>query len=130
MTKALFINLSNHPTSKWSTEQLNAVYGLFGENPRILDMGFPIINPNYHTETVGALAEEFVEKITELSNPQNIIVHVMGEMSFVFTIVSRLKNLGVRCCVSTTNRVVEEVVKPDGSTEKVAIFKFVRFRDY
>jgi len=49
----------------------------------------------------------------------------MGEMTFTFQLVERLKAFGIRCVASTTKRVVEE----DGD-KRTYTFKFVQFREY
>jgi len=40
----MFINISNHPSAKWSPEQLAAALDLAGEEP-IRDVQFPNVNP-------------------------------------------------------------------------------------
>ena len=54
------------------------------------------------------------------------VVHVMGEMTFTYNMVNALKNVGITCLASTTERLV--TMTSDG--KKVSDFKFVQFREY
>lgn len=116
----MFINLTNHPSENWSEEQLEAARQ-YGE---IVDLPFPIIEPFFTTKDIEDLADITVDGIKGLD--ANPIVHVMGEMTFTYAIVTRLKALGVTCVASTTERLVK--MMPDG--KKVSEFKFVQFREY
>lgn len=119
----MLINLSNHPSSKWSEEQMNAAK-CYGD---VVDLPFPIVNPNGNEQYIDTLAEEYLVKMKNLSSDNSIfVVHLMGEMSFTFALVLRLQNLGVQCVASTTERIVEDL--EDG--KKQVTFKFVRFRAY
>lgn len=105
----MFINLTNHPSSGWSEEQLKAAQR-YGE---VVDISFPNIEPFFTSEDINELADEMVESIKLLdSHP---MVHVMGEMTFTYAVVSRLKAIGITCVASTTERLE---------------FKFVQFREY
>lgn len=116
----MFINLTNHPSSGWSEEQLNAARQ-YGE---IADFHFPAIEPYFTAEEVGELADITVEGIRAFCDEP--VVHVMGEMTFTYAVVSRLKSAGITCLASTTERLVS--MMPDG--KKVSEFKFVQFREY
>lgn len=117
----LFLNLSNHPSSAWSDEQLAAARQ-YGE---VKDMEFPAIGPDADEAAIVALAEEYEKKIMDLAKNKHLTVHIMGEMTFTFCLVERLKRKGIDCVASTTNRQVEE---RDG--QKLSTFQFVRFRNY
>lgn len=116
----LFINLSNHPSSGWEEEQLNAARA-FGE---IVDMAFPAVDPTATREQVQALAEQCVTDILALGGSE-ITVHVMGEMTLTYHIVRQLEKHDIPCLASTTERIVTDV---DG--KKVPTFNFVQFREY
>lgn len=116
----MFINLSNHPSEGWSEEQLTAAQQ-YGE---IVDVHFPNIEPSFTTSMVNSLADVTIETITALG--KDIVVHVMGEMTFTYAVVSRLKALGITCLASTTER--NTITTPDG--KKISEFKFVKFREY
>lgn len=119
----MFINFSNHPSSSWLKEQLAAAHE-YGE---IVDISFPNINPEFTSSMLNELADEAVVTIT--SYGKDIVVHIMGEMTFTYTVVSRLKALGIKCVASTTKRDPKKVVMlPDGT--KISDFHFIQFREY
>ena len=121
----MLINLSYHPSDRWSEEQKQAAraYG------KIVDMTFPTIDPEASIEDVKKMVESFVfqalQLLAESSNEQNAI-HVMGEMTFVYQFVKLMHARGVPCLASTTRRMVEE----NNSGEKYSKFEFVQFRQY
>lgn len=118
----LFINFSNHPSSRWGDAQLAAAEE-YGE---ICDLPFPMVDEQSSEEGVSQLADRYVATIMSMGKPEEITVHIMGEMTFTFMVVTRLKELGIRCVASTTKR--KTTYNDDGS--KVSEFSFVRFREY
>ena len=119
--KRSFINFSNHPSSAWSEQQLEAA-SLFGQ---VVDLPFPQVDPAMTGEQVQSLAAECVSTILEMGATDDLTVHVMGEMTVIFHVVTALKAHGVRCVASTTERMVTEA---DG--KKITEFHFVQFREY
>lgn len=117
----MFINLSNHPSDKWSEEQINAARS-YGE---IVDMAFPVIEPILTKEDILRLVKVFTKMIVD-NRDGKTVVHVMGEMTFTYNLVNALKELGITCLASTTER--NTVMTPDG--KKISEFKFVQFREY
>lgn len=118
----MLINLSNHPVSNWSSEQLKSA-SKYGD---IIDIPFPIIDPSGDEEYIAKLVEDYIGKIEQYPNKDDIIIHLMGEMTFTFAIVVRLQDLGYKCIASTTKRDVKEIT----SLKKEVSFGFVRFRKY
>ncbi len=118
----LFINLSNHPSERWEEKQKEAAEQ-YGE---VVDMPFPQVNPEDDHLVVEQLAEEYVQKIEELSKDAEVTVHVMGEMTLVYALVSQLKCRGIRCVASTTER---QVIEHEDGT-RTSTFSFVSFREY
>ena len=120
----MFINLSNHDSARWGNEQRMAA-AQYGD---IVDIPFPAVPPDGTAAEVVALAQNYINKIfQQLSNAkQPSAVHVMGEMTFTFMVVTRLKELGIKCIASTTER--KTTYNPDGT--KVSEFQFVKFREY
>lgn len=118
----LFLNLSNHPSDKWSKAQLDAARA-YGE---VVDMPFPEIDPGATTEEIHRLAEEYAKEISSRYPDCDLTVHLMGEMTFCFRLVTLLHARGVRCVASTTQRKTSEL--PDGKKE--SIFEFQAFREY
>lgn len=129
---ALFINISNHPSSKWDVKQITAALKMVDNGP-IIDVQFPNVDPEMTTEDIIALAKDMFYKnildiIAECDFPDYIILHVMGEMSFTYNFVNIVKNFkgeNIDCVVSTTKR---NVVEKDGV--KTSVFEFVQFRKY
>lgn len=117
----MFINLTNHPSERWSEEQLNAARH-YGE---IVDLSFPIIEPNFTKDDVMFLVKECVETVLGLMEG-GTVVHVMGEMTFTHNLVNALKEKGIVCLASTTER--NTIMTPDG--KRISEFKFVQFREY
>ena len=118
----LFLNLSNHPSDKWSKAQLDAARA-YGE---VVDMPFPEIDPGATTEEIHRLAEEYAEEISCKYPDCDLTVHLMGEMTFAFRLVTLLHARGVRCVASTTQRKTSEL---EGG-KKESIFEFEAFREY
>ena len=117
----LFINFSNHPSDIWDKTQIAAarVYGEVNEFP------FPTISPEMSRDEVKKLAMECVNVMLKLFG-DDITVHIMGEMTFTFMVVTRLKEMGITCVASTTERKV--TMNADGT--KQSEFSFVKFREY
>ena len=117
-----FINLSNHPSSGWEKGQLTAAQRI-GD---IVDLPFPPVTPGASADEVKQMARELVEHIMEMGDPATLTVHIMGEMTLAFIIVKMLKELGIRCVASTTER--KTTYNADGT--KLSEFSFVKFREY
>jgi len=69
-----------------------------------------------------SLVQEYFETIQAM---QPAAVHLMGEMTFTFALVQKLKSAGIPCVASTTHRRVEE-----RGGKKIVQFEFVQFRPY
>lgn len=118
-----FVNISNHHSSKWSKEQKDAAQ-VFGE---IIDIPFPNINPSLDKKGICSECDSLIHEIFEITKGDtNSVIHVMGEMTFTYNLISKLKKIGYTCLASTTKRIVQN--NPDGS--KTAFFEFVQFRPY
>ncbi len=116
----MLINLSNHPSSVWQANQLDAAQSRFG---KVVDLPFPVIDPLLPSSELDRLVEDFEIQIRKL-NP--LAVHLMGEFVFCYRLGNRLKAIGILVVASTTQRQV--IYAPDG--EKTSVFTFVQFRTY
>ena len=120
-----FINISNHPISKWDESQKRKA-GLLGGVEGI-DIPFPNVPPE---ADVLPLARELVAEVQAMGSPADEDVgiwgvHVMGEQTLCFPVVAELLRLGYNCLASTTER---KVIEKDGV--KTSMFSFVKFRRY
>ncbi len=119
----MLINLSNHPFSSWSTKQRQAAEA-YGE---CIDLPFPAINPSWDEEQIEKLSSEYFDKIIAMgSGHKQLTVHLMGELTFCFSLLRKLQRAGIRCVASCAQRNVEDA--PDGV--KRVIFAFENFREY
>ena len=119
----MLVNLSNHPTKLWSPDQLSLALELFGA---VEDVEFPVINPNWSITVVAKLAQKYADQIHDTyGNRAGLSIHIMGEMTFVYQFVYRMRGKGINCIASSSQRVVEF----DGDTKK-SVFRFVNFRNY
>lgn len=121
--RKIFINHTNHPSARWSSEQISAARA-YGD---IVDVPFPVISPNATAEDVSELVQNNLKKLLEL---EPVAVLCQGEYSYTFAMVESLKNLGVKVLAATTERVTAEEILADGSTRHVSTFRFVQFREY
>lgn len=123
----MLINLTNHPYSTWSAKQKDIAQKEYGQ---IKDLPFPVIDPVWSTNSIHEIAQEFMEKLVKIKKPghakNNFAVHIQGEHTFVFHLVSLLKEQGIKCVASTTRRVAKNL----NHNTKTSIFDFVQFREY
>ncbi len=120
----MLINLSNHPYAQWSDTQKQEAR-LFGD---CVDLPFPLVEPMGDEKYIEALVDEYHNHILELRRQSNseIVVHLMGEMTFVYGLLERLRQDNIRCIASTTER--QTIDKGNG--QKESQFEFSRFRNY
>lgn len=120
---SVFINISNHPSNKWSAEQLAAAQE-FGD---IIDIDFPQIVPGETIEEIQNKANSIFSRIKNFRNP---VVMVQGEFTLTYQLVTLLQKAKIRTVASTQNRTSKESVDQNGNTIKVSSFCFEGFRDY
>lgn len=122
-TPPLLVNLSNHPYKDWSEDQKKAAEK-YGE---VQDMAFPEIDPAMKIDKIKKeIAVAQIDEIKNMCKERRVTVHIMGEMSYTFYVVSQLKAFGILCICSTSERDTEDL----GGGEKKVSFHFKRFRDY
>lgn len=118
----MLINLSNHPSQYWGNRQMEAAR-CYGD---VVDLPFPVVAPDADSQELQILAQDCVQKILSLDKGNRITVHIMGEMTLSFIVVKLLKEKGIRCVASTTER--KTTYNDDGA--KLSEFSFVKFREY
>ena len=121
--KKIFINHTNHPSERWSAEQIAAAQ-VYGE---LKDIPFPAVDAEATPVEVAALVEDNLEKILPL---KPVAVLCQGEFNYTVEMVERLKSAGIKVVAATSERVVTAKILPDGSTRQVSTFRFVQFREY
>ncbi len=123
MTNPVFINFSNHPSSRWSPEQLAAAekYG------RVIDEPFPAVPADMDEAGVARLADEAVARIMA-HHPTAVLCQ--GEFTLAFAVTERLKAKGVTVLAASSDRVLMKEEDENGETRKVTVFRFTRFRKY
>lgn len=121
-TSAL-LNLSNHPYTCWNEAQKLAA----AEYGECVDVPFPDVDPELSAKEIDHLAEVYKQRIVAYADQYHpLTVHVMGEMTFCFALVRRLKTKGIHCIASCAKRDVEEM----GDERIKSVYRFIRFRDY
>jgi len=122
-SKKILLNISNHPSSLWSQLQTQSALDQYGQ---IIDIPFPAINPEADEQDIDLLADEYLGKVLTYSKQFHVTVHLMGEMTFSFALLSLLRSYDIDCIASTTDRIV---TKETGEA-KTSVFKFTHFRHY
>ena len=133
--------ISNHPPVNWSENQKRGW-------EEIVYIPFPNVSPNATREEIRKLADKICKEIETITGGYFADTHddgyifyspvfyggeewkicIQGEYSLCAEIFSRFGNCPDRLVFPTTERIVEEIVKENGTIEKKAIFKFVRWR--
>lgn len=116
-----FVNISNHPSNKWSEKQLSAATQTWGE---VIDIAFPNVPSLAGRERVLEMASLILEQIPATAKA----VMVQGEFSLTYHITKALIEKGATVVVACSDRNVKETVLPDGTTKKDVVFEFAGFR--
>ncbi len=122
----LLINLSNHTFEKWQEKQKEEAQKSYGT---IVDMEFPYIETKANHQYIQNLARIYKHKLEICSleqNHQNFAVHIMGEQTFCYALITLLKKENIKVIASTTERNVVDL----GDGKKETTFEFVQFREY
>jgi hypothetical protein len=124
----MFINISNHPMSKWGEAQMNSAR-MLGKGVES-EIPFPEVDPNANADEVYRLARCVVKRVLEISedvDASSVYCMVQGEQSLAFKIILALAGCGISVVVATTKRVsIENEIS--GEIVKTSVFRFVQFR--
>ena len=123
MSNKIFINHTNHPSANWSEEQILAAKE-YGE---IVDIEFPPISPSADSDEVFEVVLENLQKILSLS-PAAVLCQ--GEFTYTYQMIEQLKMHNILVMAACSERVVSESLQADGTTKRISVFNFVRFRTY
>lgn len=118
----MFINLTNHPSGRWSSEQTAAAEE-YGE---IVDIPFPNVPADADETDVLHIADEYAERITAM-NPDAVLCQ--GEMTLTYLLVEKLTERGIPVLAACSERCADEENRGTG-TLKTVEFRFRRFRRY
>lgn len=116
--KKIFINFTNHPSEKWSLEQLNAAH----EYGDVIDIPFPNVSASASEIDINGLCEKLFNEI-KLHEPS--IVLCQGEFTLAFKMINRLLDEGIPVVAACSERRVVEK-----GNKKESIFNFTKFRLY
>ena len=119
----MFVNFSNHPSDRWSKEQLEATQE-YGE---VRDYDFPMVNPEDDEKSIDKLADKCTHVILELK-PDAVLVQ--GEFTLSYAVIRKLKEQKVKCMAACSARESTEEKQVDGSIRKASVFRFCRYREY
>lgn len=119
-----FVNFSNHPSSKWSSEQIKAAMEYGGG---IIDVQFPSLDVEIDEDGIRSIGDDCLKQIIE-KNPTAVMCQ--GEFTLTFYIVSKLLGKGITCVSACTRRVSNETMLDDGTVHKESLFVFEGFRKY
>lgn len=120
---AEFINISNHPSEKWSVKQREAAH----QYGNIVDIPFPNIPPSTTDSEIDKLVKEHIEL---LSSHDVAAVMIQGEFVFTYRMVTLLKNRGITVISSCSERRTVGFTDAEGKTQRLSEFEFVKFREY
>lgn len=116
----MFYNISNHPSSKWGVEQLEAA----NSHGDIRDIQFPNVPSTASYKEVEEMAENLVAQVEAGS-----VVMCQGEFSLTYATTRRLLYKGCRVVVACTERKVQERAGENGEVMKTSVFSFAQFRE-
>lgn len=121
VVEKVFLNLSNHSYDSWNVEQKEAaaVYG------RCIDIPFPLVNAWADESVIDQLADRLEQEVMKYAEHYQVTVHLMGEMTLCFALLTRLGRRGIPCVASSASR---NVIEKEGV--RTSVFAFSRFRRY
>jgi len=123
LQEKIFVNHTNHTAANWSAAQIKTAEKL----GRIVDFPFPEVPPSCTAEEVRAMVLKNLQEILKLS-PTAVLCQ--GEFNYTVAMVEELKRHKIPVMAATSERIVSEITETDGSTKKVSVFRFVKFRAY
>ena len=122
----MFINLSNHQSSKWSSAQLESAFALTSDN-HVMDIPFPAVPSTATTEDIITIADGLHHKVMA-NKPEAIMV--AGEFTLAYVMIELCLRAGLKVVAACSERRTQEVVNEDGTTIKTTVFEFIQFREF
>lgn len=118
-SQKLFINLSNHPSAEWNDSQIDAALQYADQ---IIDIPFPVVDPQMDEVGVLNLAEKLTEKILSMG-PSAVMCQ--GEFGLSYAVIKRLLDRGIIVLYACSERKVTST-----GNVKTVQFDFIQFRRY
>ena len=89
---------------------------------------FSVIDAEGDEKYIDRLTDDYLKRIVQIAQSEQtkITVHLMGEMTFTFSLIKKLQNVGINCVSSTSVRQSKDL----GNGQREITFNFVRFRKY
>ena len=119
----MLINLSNHPSDKWSEKQLICA----SEYGEVIDLPFPSVDPHGTSQYIDDLVQAYFDRIMEFKDP---VVMLQGEYLFTYRLINKLKAAGIKVLASCSERRTIEYTDENGYTSRKSEFEFVSFKEY
>ena len=120
---SVFINLSNHNSADWSTEQITAA-NAYGE---LLDLVFPDVDPYWTDEKLNQVVDSYFAQIMAYPDP---VVMLQGEFVFTYRLTNRLIRAGIPVFAACSKRKAIEYTDENDRHIRRSEFEFVQFRRY
>jgi len=127
MRKA-FILLS-HRLLREQEEELKEVWGVNEILPLPEELQRLWSNIPPHLKELSPYLEPLWRWLEEKAQPEDVAV-IQGDFGATYLAVQRAFQLGITPLYATTERVVCETIKPDGSVKQERLFRHVLFRVY
>lgn len=118
----IFLNLSNHPSSRWEKAQERAALALAGPGSTVRDLQFPAADPRATCAELDELAQSILADVPQSAD----FAMVSGDFTLTVLLVMLLQERGVTCVAATSDR----VIRSEKPGEKITQFTFVQFRRY
>lgn len=121
-----FFILMSHKITDNQVEQAKKEFGV-SEFINISDDAWSCINPSI--ESVKQSTQKYKD-LLKLNAKSGDILLVQGDFGATYDMVSFAKNFGLIAIYATTKRVINEVIKDDGTIVSTREFRHERFREY
>lgn len=125
----VLINVSNHPSEKWSNDQKERW-------KKIIDIPFPNVDPEFSTEKV-ILECVFplynqIKDLVKNGGVNQLNIMLMGEFTVVHILSKMLAGTldNIAFWFPATKREVFEKIDESGNTVKQVVFKFIQWRHF
>ncbi|MBP7139358.1 MAG: hypothetical protein KBA47_00295 [Caldisericia bacterium] len=94
--------------------------------PKELQEIWSNVNPHIHENEKLDKIKSFLKE----NGKKGDYVLIQGEWGFTYHMVNFSKDIGLIPVYSTTERVYEEEIQPDGSVKNIHFFKHIKFKEY